>query len=58
MARNYYALEDAYQATYILESITNNFKEFPEIVEEAAAELTRIKTMEAERNSSINPEGN
>ena len=58
MARNFYAMEDAYQATYILESVTNNFKEFPEIVEEASSELNRIKTLEAERNSSINPEGN
>ena len=58
MARNYYALEDAYQATYILESITTNFKEFPEIVEEASSELRRIKLLEAERNSSIDPEGN
>ncbi|MCE2612838.1 tetratricopeptide repeat protein [Flavobacteriaceae bacterium D16] len=58
MARNFYNLEDAYQATYILESVTNNFKEYPEVVEEASAELKRIKTLEAERNSSINPEGN
>ncbi|MBT8222916.1 MAG: tetratricopeptide repeat protein, partial [Eudoraea sp.] len=58
MARNYYALEDAYQATYILESITVNFKEFPDIVEEASNELRRIKLLEAERNSSIDPEGN
>ncbi len=58
MAKNFYAMEDAYQATYILESVTDNFKEFPEIVEEASSELTRIKTLEAERNSSINPEGN
>lgn len=58
MARNYYALEDAYQATYILESVASNFKEYPEIVEEASLELKRIKTLEAERNSSIDPQGN
>ena len=58
MARNFYALEDAYQATYILESITKNFGEYPEIVEEASNELRRIKLLEAERNSSIDPEGN
>ena len=58
MARNYYALKDAYQATYILESVASNFKEYPQIVQEASEELKRIKTLEAERNSSIDPEGN
>ena len=58
MARNYYALKDAYQATYILESVMTNFKEFPEIEEEASLELKRIKALEAESNSSIETEGN
>ncbi|MEX0274188.1 MAG: tetratricopeptide repeat protein, partial [Flavobacteriaceae bacterium] len=58
MAKNFYAMDDAYQATYILESVTQNFKEFPEIVAEAQAELTVIKSKEAQHNSSINPNGN
>ncbi|APQ18091.1 tetratricopeptide repeat protein [Maribacter hydrothermalis] len=55
MAKNYYALKDAYQATYILESVTTNFSQYPEIVAEARAELAIIKSKEAQSNSSVNP---
>jgi hypothetical protein len=55
MAKNFYALDDAYQATYILDNVINNFQEFPEVVREAQAELKRIKTMEAKTNASIQP---
>ncbi|MCW5518046.1 tetratricopeptide repeat protein [Muriicola sp. Z0-33] len=58
MAKNYYALDDAYQATYILESVISNFKQYPEIVAEAEGELAIIKAKEAERNSSVNQNGN
>lgn len=54
MAKNFYALKDAYQATYILDSVIQNFKEFPEVVEEAKAELARIKQEEAKTNASVN----
>lgn len=53
MAKNFYALKDAYQATYILESVTKNFPDFPEVVEEAKAELAVIKNAESKTNSSI-----
>ncbi|WP_242085445.1 tetratricopeptide repeat protein [Aestuariivivens sediminis] len=53
MAKNFYALNDAFQATYILESVINNFEEFKDVVEEAKKELTRIKQEEAKTNSSI-----
>jgi len=53
MAKNYYALGDAYQATYILESVTTNFEQYPEIVSEAKGELAIIKSKEAKSNSSI-----
>lgn len=53
MAKNFYALNDAYQATYILESVTKNFTEYPEVVEEAKAELALIKNAEAKTNSSV-----
>ena len=53
MATNYYELKDAYQATYILESVLKNFAEFDDIVDEATAELNRIKTEEAKTNESI-----
>ena len=58
MAKNFYALEDAFQATYILESVTENFAEYPDIVAEAKGELSLIKSREAEINSSINPDNN
>ncbi|WP_310990974.1 tetratricopeptide repeat protein [Aequorivita marina] len=56
MAKNFYALNDAYQATYILESVTKNFPDFPEVVEEAKAELAIIKNAEAKTNSSVETE--
>ena len=54
MARNFYALNDAYQATYILENVGNNFPNYPEVVQEAQEELQRIRAEEAKTNSSIN----
>ncbi len=53
MAKNYYALKDAYQATYILENIVKNFAEFPDVTEEATNELNAIKNKEAKTNESI-----
>jgi len=53
MAKNFYALDDAYQATYILESVIQNFTDFPEVVEEAQTELSKIKEAEAKTNSSV-----
>ncbi len=55
MAKNSYALEDSFQATYILESVIKNFKKFPDEVAEAEAELAKIKKAEAKRNSSVTP---
>ena len=53
MAKNFYALNDAYQATYILESVISNFADYPEVVEEAKAELAVIKSAESKTNSSV-----
>ena len=53
MAKNHYGLKDSFQATYILESVIKNFKDFPDVVEEAQKELQIIKGEEAKRNSSI-----
>ncbi len=58
MAKNFYALGDAYQATYILDNVTTNFSQYPELVSEAKSELALIKTKEAQSNSSIRTEGN
>ncbi|MEJ2113567.1 MAG: tetratricopeptide repeat protein [Flavobacteriaceae bacterium] len=56
MAKNFYELGDAFQATYILESVIENFTEFDDVVDEAKTELVKIKTEEAKRNSSIQTE--
>ena len=56
MAKNFDALGDAYQATYILDSVIANFSQYPEIVASAKSEAFRIKSKEAKSNSSVNPE--
>jgi len=56
MAKNFYALKDAFQATYILESVISNFPEFKDVVQEAQTELSIIKAQEAKTNSSITTE--
>ncbi|WP_248723586.1 tetratricopeptide repeat protein [Seonamhaeicola sp. ML3] len=56
MAKNFYALNDAFQATYILESVIENFAEFEDVVDEAKEALSKIKAEEAKTNSSIQPE--
>lgn len=53
MAQNFYELQDSFQATYILDSVIKNFQDYPDVVEEAQTELTKIKTEEAKTNSSI-----
>lgn len=58
MAKNFYALEDAFQATYILESVIANFSEYDTIMAEAKGELSLIKVREAQSNSSVDPNGN
>ena len=58
MAKNYYALNDAFQATYILESVIKNFTEFEDVVSEAQQELNTMKTEEAKTNASVETEQN
>ena len=53
MAKNFYELKDAFQATYILESVITNFEDYPELVEEAQNELEIIKKEESKTNESI-----
>jgi len=53
MSKNYNELDDAYQATYILESVVKNFAQFDEVVKEATAELNIIKTEQAKTNESV-----
>ncbi len=53
MARNTYAKGDAFNATYILESVIKNFKQYPDIIKEAEDLLKEIKANEAKKNSSV-----
>lgn len=53
MAKNFYALKDSYQATYILDSVIKNFGEFNDVVTEAKKELDYMRGQESKRNSSV-----
>ena len=53
MAQNFYAVKDAFQATYILESLIENYKQFPEISKEGETLLNQIKEKQAEQNASL-----
>ena len=53
MAKNFYGLKDSFQASYILESVIKNFKEYQDVVDEAQIELDLIKLEEGKTNSSI-----
>ncbi|MEO9571304.1 MAG: tetratricopeptide repeat protein [Polaribacter sp.] len=55
MGKNYYGLRDVYQATFVLENIIKNFKQFKDIIEEAEKELKSIKENEAKTNNSVTP---
>jgi tetratricopeptide (TPR) repeat protein len=56
MGKNYYGLKDAYQATFVLENVIKNFKEFEDLVKDAQLELDTIKKKEAKTNNSVTPE--
>ncbi|WP_274476016.1 tetratricopeptide repeat protein [Mangrovimonas aestuarii] len=53
MAKNFNALNDAFQATYILESVIENFANYEDVVQEAKTELNTIKEEQAKTNSSV-----
>lgn len=55
MGKNYYGLEDVYQATFVLENVIKNFKQFNDIIKEAEKELNFIKVEEAKTNNSVTP---
>ncbi|MBW2960854.1 tetratricopeptide repeat protein [Mesonia aestuariivivens] len=58
MGKNFDDLNDAYQATYVLEGLIKGYPEYKELVAEAKAELSRIKKKQAETNSSVEAEQN
>ena len=53
MAANFQALNDSYQATFILETVIKNFADFSDIVAKAQADLDTIKAEESKTNSSL-----
>ena len=58
LAKNYFALEDAFQAIFVLESLVENFESYPEIVKEATALIKTYQTSLGEENRSISNESN
>lgn len=56
MGKNYYGLNDVYQATFVLENVIKNFKQFDDIVKDAELELNTIRENEAKTNNSVTPE--
>jgi len=58
MADNYHQLKDAFQATYILESVIKNFSEFDDVITEAKSNLKQIKAEQAKTNESVNTNKN
>ena len=55
MAKNYYGLQDVYQATYVLDNIIKNFSQYEDIIAEAQTELNAIKMKEEKKNNSVTP---
>jgi tetratricopeptide (TPR) repeat protein len=59
MGKNFYGLDDAYQATLVLESVIKNFKDKPEhkeAVDEAKKILKQIKKEQSKTNASVVPD--
>ena len=54
LAKNYYALNDPFQASFVLESVIENFIAFPFVIEEAKSLLVTYKASAAKENRSIN----
>ena len=53
MAKNFNALDDDFQATYILESVIENFTDFEDVISEAESLLNKIKEEAAKTNASV-----
>ena len=54
MAKNFYAKDDVFQATYVLKNVIKNFKKYPDVVAEAQTELDAINAKEANRKAPEN----
>ena len=53
LAKNYYALDDAFQAIFVLESLVENFESYLEVVAEAQELIIKYQEAFAEENRSI-----
>ena len=53
MAKNFYELGDAFQATFILESMISNYTQFQDLNDEGNQLLNKIKQQQAEENASL-----
>lgn len=58
MAQNFYALDDAFQATFILENVIKNFPDYPQEVDRAQVLLDEIKQKEALRENNTTNDKN
>lgn len=57
-AKNFRALDDAFQANYILENVIKNASKYPEIIEEAEKELAELNNEQSKTNASLQTEAN
>ena len=53
MAKNFYAMDDSFQATYILESLIENYSRFEDLTVVAKSLLEEIKQIESQKNASL-----
>ena len=53
MAKNFYSLEDPFQASYILESLMENYSQFEELSIKAKSLLSEIRQKESQQNASL-----
>ena len=53
MAKNFYSLDDSFQATYILESLIENYSRFEDLTVIAKTLLEEIKQIESHKNASL-----
>ena len=51
--KNFNRINDDFQAIYLLESLIDNFENYPSIVDEARRELEKIKNLASNNNSSM-----
>ena len=56
LAKNYFAIDDGFQAVFVLESLIENFSSFSEEVKEAESLIEKYQLNLAKENRSVNNE--